>query len=74
MRICVWHQYYYKNWKSRIFFNLLKLIGLDKGETWTSISTMKSKDVIFAQVKYSIEINESDMGRKELLIIKEMYE
>jgi len=70
MRECIWHQYYYKNWKWRIVHFLFRIIGLDKGEVWTNFSTMESKDVVFPHITYSIEINRSDMGRTELLVIK----
>ena len=76
MRECIWHQYKYRNWKSKILFNIMRIIGLDKGEVWTSIFTIEGKGIADYGVddfieKYTIEINKSDMGRTELLIIKE---
>ena len=76
MRECIWYQYKYRNWKSKILFNLMKIIGLDKGEVWTPIFTIEGKGIANYDIddfteKYVIEINRSDIGRVELLIIRE---
>ena len=77
MRECIWHQVYFKDFKSKIKFYSLKVflmlmrLKVEHGEVWTSISTMKAKDSTFMHVSYTIEVNRSDMGRTELLVIKE---
>ena len=77
MRECIWHQVYFKDFKSKIKFYSLKVflmlmrLKVEHGEVWTSISTIKGKDSIFMHVSYTIEVNRSDMGRTELLVIKE---
>jgi len=71
MRECIWHQYYYKNWKWRILFNLFKIIALHRGEVWTNYGTIRGRSTEFKDVVFEIEINKSDMGRTELLVIKE---
>jgi len=76
MRECIWHQYCYKNWKWKILFNFFRLIGLDGGEVWSNLLTIQGRGKYvnpINQGKYTLEINESDMGRRELLIIRENF-
>jgi len=77
MRECIWHQVYFKDLKSKVKFYALKVflmfmrLKVEHGETWTCISTMEAKDLVFMKVSYVIEIKRSDLGRTELLVIKE---
>lgn len=71
MRTCIWHQYYYRNFRSKILYNLLRLMGIHKGEVWTSYGSIKGKDSTNQHVTYEVEINTSDMGRIEFLVIRE---
>ena len=77
MRECIWHQVYFKNFKSKVKFYALKVflmfmrLKVEHGETWTPYGSVRGKDSENKLITYEIEINRSDLGRIELLVIKE---